>query len=65
MVFALPERFTMQHILKNHNIHNVDDKKFIEMYKKATADPLNFFMIDTKNKATGLRHNWNTEIFKV
>jgi hypothetical protein len=65
MIFALPERYTMNHILKNHNIHNVDDKSFIDMYKKATADPLNFFMIDTKNKPTALRHNWNTEIFKV
>lgn len=65
MIFALPERYTMNHILKNHNIHNIDDKSFIDMYKKATAEPLNFFMIDTKNKPTALRHNWNTEIFKI
>jgi len=63
MVFAMPERYTMNHILKNHNIHGIPEQKFLAMYKKSTAEPLNFFLVDTKHNETGLRHNWNTEIF--
>ncbi len=63
LVYQLNDNATINNILKNHNIHDVDKEHFKELYKQCTNEPLNFFMIDLKNKNSHLRHNW-TKILK-
>lgn len=57
IIFKLNDNHTINTILKNHNIHDVDKEKFKKMYQDATSEPRSFFMIDLKNggKLTHLR----------
>jgi hypothetical protein len=56
--FHMNDGFTIKHILKNHNAHDIPEDKFIQMYRDATAEPLSFFTIDLKNKSSGIRKGW-------
>ena len=56
-IYKLNDNATINNILKNHNIHDIDKEKFKELYKLATKEKLNFFLIDLKNGKTHLRHN--------
>ena len=49
-VFKLNDNTTINNIIRNHNIHSVDKEKFRSFYDDATKEPLNFFMIDLKNR---------------
>lgn len=64
IVFRLNDNRTIDCILKNHNIGGVDPEVFKTMYRDATAEPRNFFLIDLRSTGTGmLRHNF-LNIFK-
>ena len=58
IMFRLNDNVSINTIVKNHNINGIDKEKFKDHYLKATADPLQFFMIDFKNPKTHLRQNF-------
>ena len=59
IVFKLNDNISINNIIRNHNIHNIDKEKFRAMYDDATSEPLSFFMVDLKgNKETHLRKNF-------
>lgn len=60
VLFKLNDNTTVNNIIKNHNIHDVDKKIFRSLYDDATLEPMSFFMIDLKgkDKTTHLRKNF-------
>jgi hypothetical protein len=59
ILFKLNDNRTIDNILKNHNIEGVDASEFKAMYRKATKEPRDFFLIDLKTTTGGkLRHNF-------
>ena len=60
VLFRLNDNTTLNNIIRNHNIHDVEKDLFKELYDKSTTDPLSFFMIDLKgkDKNTHLRKNF-------
>ena len=59
ILFKLNDNRTIDCILRNHNIEGVDAEEFKAMYRRATAEPRNFFLIDLKTTTGGkLRHNF-------
>jgi hypothetical protein len=48
ILFKLNDNNTINNIIRNHNIENIDKEKFKNMYVEATKEPLNFFMVDLK-----------------
>ena len=59
ILFKLNDNRTIDNILRNHNIEGVEAEEFRAMYRKATAEPRNFFLIDLKTTGAGkLRHNF-------
>ena len=59
ILFKLNDNRTIDCILKNHNVDGVDPEEFKKMYREATAEPRNFFLIDLRTTGTGkLRHNF-------
>ena len=59
-LFKLNDNLTINNIIRNHNIHNVNKDRFRELYDESTSEPLNFFMVDlkTKDKGKHLRKNF-------
>jgi hypothetical protein len=65
IMFRLNDNVSINNIIKNHNIHNVDKDKFKEAYVKSTSEPRQFFMIDMKgDKEKHLRSNF-TNFLKI
>jgi hypothetical protein len=60
LLFKLNDNTTINNIIRNHNIHNVDKERFRQLYDDATDEKLNFFMIDLKtdDKTKHLRKNF-------
>ena len=59
IMFRLNDNVSINTIIKNHNIHNVDKDKFKDLYVKSTSEPRQFFMIDMKgDKDKHLRSNF-------
>ena len=59
IVFRLNDNISINNIIRNHNMENIDKDKFKKMYLDATAEPLNFFMVDLRGKPeTRLRKNF-------
>jgi hypothetical protein len=60
ILFRLNDNTTLNNIIRNHNIHDIDKEKFRHLYDESTSDPLSFFMIDLKgkDKNTHLRKNF-------
>ena len=50
IIFKLNDNVTINNILKNHNIYNVEKEHFKKLYLDATKEPLNFFLVDLKTK---------------
>jgi hypothetical protein len=59
LLYKMNDNYTIKHILKNFNKFDIPSEKFLEMYKKATDQPLNFLLIDMKNKESALRQNFD------
>ena len=49
-MFKLNDNVTINNIIKNHNIYNVEKEQFKKLYSDATNEPLNFFLIELKTK---------------
>ena len=66
LLFKLNDNTTINNIIRNHNIHNVNKNRFRELYDQATSEPLNFFMVDLKSedKAKHLRKKF-TDFYKL
>ena len=66
LLFKLNDNTTVNNIIRNHNIYNVEKDAFRKFYDDATSEPLNFFVVDlkTKDKNTHLRKNF-TEFYKT
>jgi hypothetical protein len=59
IIFRLNDNVSINNIIKNHNIDDLDRENFKEAYKYATQERLNFFIIDLKgDKSKRLRHNF-------
>ncbi len=59
-IFKLNDNTTINNIIRNHNIYNVEKETFRKLYDDATSEPLNFFLVDlkTKEKSKHLRKNF-------
>lgn len=65
IMFRLNDNVSINNIIKNHNIDNIDKNKFKDLYIDATQKAMEFFMIDLKGKPeTRLRHNF-LDFYKV
>lgn len=65
IIFKLNDTVSINNIIKNHNIDDIDKDKFKEAYKYSTAERLNFLMLDLKGpKEKRLRHNF-TEFLSI
>jgi|694.fasta_scaffold17128_2 hypothetical protein len=65
IIFKLNDNVSINNIIKNHNIDNVDNDKFKKAYLDSTKEKLNFFLLDLKgDKKTRLRHNF-TEFIDI
>ena len=49
-LFRLNDNVSINNIIRNHNTDNVDKETFKKLYLDATAEPLNFFMLDLGGK---------------
>src|SRR5665648_91640 len=59
IMFKLNDNVSINNIIKNHNVHDLDKQKFKDCYVKATSEPRQFFMIDMKgSKQSHLRQNF-------
>ena len=59
IVFRLNDNISINNIIRNHNMENVDKNTFKKMYIDATSEPLNFFMLDLRGKKeTRFRKNF-------
>ena len=59
IIFKLNDNVSINNIIKNHNVDDVDKDKFKDAYKYSTAEKLNFFLIDLKGpKEKRFRHNF-------
>ena len=66
ILFKLNDNTTVNNIIRNHNIYNVEKDTFRKYYDDATAESLNFFLVDlkTKDKTKHLRKNF-IEFYQV
>ena len=63
IIFKLNDNTTINNIIRNHNIHNVDKDMFKDIYVMSTSQPRNFLLIDLKgDKAKHLRNNFTNFI---
>ena len=59
IVFRLNDNISINNIIRNHNMENIDKEAFKKMYLDATSEPLNFFMLDLRGKKeTRFRKNF-------
>ena len=59
IMFRLNDNISINNIIRNHNIHNVQKEKFKEFYIQATSEPRQFFLIDLRgDKDKHLRSNF-------
>jgi hypothetical protein len=59
IMFRLNDNVSINNIMKNHNIDNIDKETFKKCYVDATSKPMDFFLIDLKGEPkTRLRHNF-------
>ena len=65
IIFKLNDNVSINNIIKNHNIDDVDKDKFKDAYKYSTSEKLNFFLLDLKgSKEKRFRHNF-TEFLSI
>jgi len=65
IIFKLNDNVSINNIIRNHNVDDVDKDKFKDAYKYSTAEKLNFFLIDLKGpKEKRFRHNF-TEFLSI
>jgi hypothetical protein len=59
ILFKLNDNITINNIIRNHNVDNLDKDVILDAYNYATKEPLNFLMVDTKGEGLKrLRRNF-------
>jgi hypothetical protein len=60
-IFKLNDNSTLNNIIRNHNIDNLDANEWKDKYNECIAEPLNFMMVDLKtlDPEKRLRHNFD------
>ena len=59
IIFRLNDNVSINNIIRNHNVDDIDKDIFKDAYKYSTREKFNFFMIDLKgDKSKRLRHNY-------
>lgn len=63
LVFKLNDNSTLNNIIRNHNIDDMDTDQWKEFYNDCTKEPLNFMMVDlkTQDKDNRLRKNFEVK----
>jgi hypothetical protein len=65
IIFKLNDNVSINNIIKNHNIDDIEPKKFKHAYNYSTGEKLNFFLLDLKGlKERRFRHNF-TEFLTI
>lgn len=59
IVYTLNDNVTINNIIRNHNIDNIDKDLFRKMYEIATDEKFNFFMLDLCNPDRKYRYRKN------
>jgi len=50
LLYKINDSVSVDRIIKNHNMYNVDKDVFKKAYQLATKEPLNFFLLDLKSR---------------
>ena len=50
IIFRLNDNISINNIIRNHNIDNIDKEEFKNAYVNATDQPMNFYLLDLKNR---------------
>ena len=50
LLYKINDNVSVDRIIKNHNMYNVDKDVFKKAYQLATKEPLSFFLIDLKSR---------------
>lgn len=65
ILFKLNDNTTINNIIRNHNIDNLEKSDILDAYNYSTAEPLNFLMVDTRGEGIKrLRRNFTDFIKK-
>lgn len=48
LLFKVNDNLTIQNIIRNHNVDNIDKDTFKDFYVECTQQPMNFMMLDLK-----------------
>ncbi len=65
ILFRLNDNISINNIIRNHNLENIDKNVFKKLYLYSTAESLNFFMVDLRGKKeTRLRKNF-TQMYSL
>lgn len=65
ILFKLNDNTTINNIIRNHNIDNLEKSDILDAYNYATNEPLNFLMVDTRGEGIKrLRRNFTDFIKK-
>ena len=66
IIFKLNDSVSLNNIIRNHNVDNIDKECILNAYQIATKQPVNFLMIDTTVGAgiKSLRHNFKSFFHK-
>ena len=59
IIFRLNDNISINNIIRNHNIDNIDKEELKNAYVNATDQPMNFFLLDLKNPDKRLRYRQN------
>jgi hypothetical protein len=59
ILYSLNDNVTINNIIRNHNIDNIDKDIFRQMYDVATDEKFNFFMLDLCNPDKKYRYRKN------
>lgn len=64
LLFKLNDNSTIQNIIRNHNVDNIDKQHFKDFYVECTQQPMNFMMVDLKtdDPSDRLRLNFGAEL---
>ena len=65
IVFKLNDNATINNIIRNHNVDNLNKDDILDAYNYSTKEPLNFLMVDTRGEGLKrLRKNFTDFIKK-
>ena len=58
-IFKINDNVSINHIIRNHNLDEIDKNEIKKAYRECTAEPRNFFTIDLKGEGfKRYRHNF-------